>query len=67
MYFPSENYERRNHNSKDLTYTGLNTAQHTLKKQLHAKDLNIDDKISLFKEQLKNEFVYRIPLRYFKN
>ena len=67
MYFVSENYERRNHNSKDLTYTGLNAAQHTLKKQRHAKDLNIDDKISLSKEQLKNEFVYRIPFRYFKN
>ena len=67
VYFASENYERRNHNSKDLTYIGLNAAQQTLKKQLHAKDLNIDDRISLFKEQLKNEFVYRIPLRYFSD
>ena len=58
MYFSSENYQRRNHNSKDLTYTGLNAAQQTLKKQLHSTDLNIDDRISLFKEQLKNEFVY---------
>ena len=65
MYFASENYERRNHNSKDLTHTGLNAAQQTLKKKLHAKDLNTDDRISQFKEQLKNEFVYRIPLRYF--
>ena len=62
VYFASENYERRNHNSKDLTYTGLNAAQQTLKKQLHATNLNIDDRISLFKEQLKNEFVYRITL-----
>ena len=35
------------------------------KKKLHAKDLNIHDGISLFKEQLKNEKVNRIPLRYF--
>ena len=67
VYFASENYERRNHNSKDLTYTGLNAAQQTLKKQLHDKELNIDDRLSLFKEQLKNEFVYRIPLRYFSD
>ena len=67
VYFASENYERRNHNSKDLTYTGLNAAQQTLKKQLHSTDLNIDDRISLFKEQLKNEFVYWIPLRYFSD
>ena len=53
---------RKNHNSEGLTYTGLNAAQQVIKKQLHAKDLNIDDRISLFKEQLKNEFVYRIPL-----
>ena len=67
VYFASENYDRRNHISKDLTYTGLNAAQETLKKQLRAKDLNIDDGISLFKEQLKNEFFYRIPLRYFSD
>ena len=67
MYFASENYERSNHNSKDLTYTGLNAAQQTLKKQMHAKDFNILDRISLFKEQLKNEFVHRIPLRYFSD
>ena len=66
-YFASENYERRNPNSKDLTYTGLSAAQQTLKKQLQAKDLNIDDRISLFKEQLKNEFVYGIRLRYFSD
>ena len=35
--------------------------------KLHAKDLNIDERITLFKEQLKNEFVYRILLRYFSD
>ena len=57
LYFASENYERRNPNSKDLTYTGLNAAQQTLRNQLYAKHLNIDDRISLLKEQLKNEFI----------
>ena len=33
----------------------------------HAKDLNIDERISLFKNQLKKEFVYRIPLRFFSD
>ena len=28
-------------------------------------DLNINKKITKFKNQLKNEFIYRIPLRYF--
>ena len=30
-----------------------------------AKDLNIDDRINKFQDQLKDEYVYRIPLRYF--
>ena len=28
-------------------------------------DDNLDDKLDKFKDQLKNEYVYRIPLRYF--
>ena len=64
VYFAKTSYERRNYNSKDLTYTGLTAAQATEKKKLHAKDLNIDDRITLFQEQLKNKHVYRIPLRY---
>ena len=31
----------------------------------NTKDLNIDERITTFQDQLKNEFVYRIPLRYF--
>ena len=34
------------------------------KKQARSKDLNTDKRISLFQEQLKNEFIYRVPLRY---
>ena len=59
VYFAKVDYDRRNYNSKDLTYTGLNAAEITAKKQNHAKDLNIDDRISLFQEQLKNEQNYR--------
>ena len=67
VYFASASYDRRNYNSKGLTYTGLNTAEQTTKKKQHAKDLNIDDRIDLFHDQLEDEFVYIIPLRYFSD
>ena len=41
--------------------------QKTADKKLHAKDLNIDERIKLFHNQIKNEFIYRIPLRYFSD
>ena len=53
---------RRNYNSEDLTYTGLNAAQQLTKKKTCPTDLNIEDRIEIFQEQLKNEHVYRIPL-----
>ena len=65
IYFASTLYDRRNHNSANVVLTGLTTAKQTERKQKHAKDLNIDKRIELFQAQLKNEFVYRIPLRYF--
>ena len=64
VYFADTSYERRNHNAANIDFTGLSTAERTLAKKNHAKDLNIDERISLFKNQLKNEFIYRIPLRY---
>ena len=67
VYFASASYDGRNHNSKGLTYTGLNKAEETAKKKHHAKDLNIDDRTALFQERLEDEFVYRIPLRYFSD
>ena len=67
VYFASETYDRRNHDGANIDFTGLNTAQKTASKKLHAKDLNIDERISLFQEQVKNEYVYRIPLRYFSD
>ena len=45
----------------------MSTANIATTKENNAKDLNIDDGISKFKEQLKNEHIYRIPLRYFTN
>ena len=53
---------RRNYNSEDLTYTCLNAAQQLTKKKTRPTDLNIEDRIEIFQEQLKNEHVYRIPL-----
>ena len=67
MYFASETYDRRSHNGANIDSTGLNPTQITAAKKLHAKDLNIDERISLFQNQLKNEYVYRIPLRYFSD
>ena len=64
VYFANTNYERRNFNSKDIVATGLNTAQITEKKKNHSKDLNIDERISLFHDQIADEYIYRIPLRY---
>ena len=64
VYYANTNYDRRNFNSKDLVTIGLNTAQITEFKKNHAKDLNIDERISLFQDQISEEYVYRIPLRY---
>ena len=51
------------HNGTGFMTTGLTTAQINTLKANFAKDLNIDDRISTFQNQLKNEYVYRIPLR----
>ena len=67
VYFASKTYERRNYNGENTITTGLNATQTTTAKKQHAKDLNIDDRIKLFKNQLKNKYVYRIPLRYFSD
>ena len=40
------------------------TAKATLKAN-NSKDLNINDRISKFQNQLKDEYVYKIPIRYF--
>ena len=66
-YFAQTQYDRRNHNATGADVTGLNAADAAAKKAAHAKDLNIDKRISLFQNHLKNEFVYRIHLRYLCN
>ena len=67
VYYGNTAYERRNFNSKDITTTGLTAAQKTGKKKQHAKDFNIDERIDLFHDQLADEFIYRIPFRYFSD
>ena len=64
-YYNYVNIDRRNQNSDGLTTTGMNTTQIAALKQNYAKDLNIDDRRTKFKEILKNQHVYRILLAYF--
>ena len=43
----------------------MNADQIAATKKNYAKDLNIDERLTKFKELLKNEHVYRIPLRFY--
>ena len=67
IYFASTLYDRGNHNPANVVLTGLTAAKQTERKEKHAKDLNIDQRIEFFQTQLKNEFFSRIPLRYFSD
>ena len=67
VFYANTNYDRRNFNSANLSTTGLTTAQITTLKKNHAKENNIDKRIELFSDQIADEFVYRIPLRYFSD
>ena len=53
VYFNKTTIDSRTHNG-----TGATRAN-------DAKDLNIDERITKFQDQLKKEYVYRVPLRYF--
>ena len=64
VYYASTAYDRRNFNGSVPSGT---TALTTAKKVAHAKDINIDKRIELFSAQLQDEFIYRIPLRYFSD
>ena len=57
--------DQRNHNANGVDLTGFNAAGQAEKKAAYAKDLNIDQRIKLFKNQLKNQHIYWIPLKYF--
>ena len=65
VYFHQTTINRRIHYGSDFTATGLNATQIATSKNNNAKDLNIDEWITKFKDQLKDEYVYRIPLKYF--
>ena len=66
IYYTDVNIDQRIHNGDGITApTGLTAAQIATLKANYAKDLNIVDTIAKFKNLLKNEHVYRIPLRYF--
>ena len=45
--------------------TTIDRRTHTSNTANDIADLNINDRITKFQDQLKNEYVYRIPLRYF--
>ena len=64
VYYNDVNIDRRNHNGSGLITTGMNAAQIATLKKNYAKDLIIDERITKFKEQTKNEHICRIPLRY---
>ena len=66
VYYTDTGIDRRIHNGHGIVATSLTAAQiDTKKRKKYAKDLNIDDCIAKFKDVIKNEHVYRIPLRYF--
>ena len=50
VYFSETTIDRRTHNSKTA---------------IDKTDLSINKRLQIFKNQLKNEYVCRIPLRYF--
>ena len=61
VYFADTSFERRNHNAANIDFTGLSTAERTLAKKNYGKDLNIDERISLFKNQLKSDLFIESP------
>ena len=65
VYYADTGIDQRNHNVNGIDLTGLNAAGQANKKAAYAKDLNIDQRIAKFQNLLKNEHIYRIPLKYF--
>ena len=52
VYLADVSYERRNHNAAGVDLTELNAAEQLAARNNHAKDLNIEERISLFQKQL---------------
>ena len=67
VYFNSTSIDRRIHNGTGFVTAGLTATQIITAKSNNAKDLNIDDRISKFQSQSKDEYVYRIPLKYYSD
>ena len=65
VYYTDTGIDQRIHNGDRIVTIGLTAAQIDAKKNNYDKDLNIDERMSKFKDIIKNEHVYRIPLRYF--
>ena len=65
VYLSQTTIVRRIHDGSGFTTTGLNATQVATAKINNAKDLNIDERIIKFKDQLKDKYVCRIPLKYF--
>ena len=65
VYYTEVSIDRRIHNGDGIATTGLTADQVTTLKKNYTKDLNLGDCIAKFKNIIKNEHVYRIPLRYF--
>ena len=63
-----KNYKKRCFIAKKkVAYNKLTIDRRTCNSTILANitDDNLDDRINKFQDQLKNEFVYRIPLRHF--
>ena len=58
VYYNNVEIDRRIDNGDGITTTGLDATEITTLKANYAKDLKIDDRISKFKEMLKNEHVH---------
>ena len=59
--------DRRIPDGSGFTTTCLSKTQIAIAKVNNAKDLNLVDRVWKFQNQLKNEHVYRILLKYFKD
>ena len=67
VYFNQTTINRRIHDGSGFATRILNANKISTskKKKNNAKDLDIDERITKYKDQLKDEYVYRIPLKYF--
>ena len=65
VYYNNTSLDRRIHNGSGIPMSVTDTTAKATLKVNNSKDLNINDRISKFQNQLKDEYVYKIPIRYF--